>query len=82
LVTTLSTDKGLHANVRDSSPSAYEAVVGESLDSKIMDGIYESMMGGNTDRAEFYSELSENKPIKSQIINIVIRKIKDFLLSA
>ena len=47
-----------------------------------MDGLFESVVDGNTERAEFYSELSENKPIKSQIINIVIRKIKDFLLSA
>ena len=82
LVTVLSTDETLHANVRDSSPSAYEAVIGERLASQIMDGMFESVMEGNTERAEFFSELSENKPIKLQIVKVVIRKIKDFLLSA
>ena len=78
----LSTDENLHANVRDSSPSAYEAVIGERLASQIMDGMFDSMMDGDTERAEFFSELSENKSIKSQIVKVVIRKIKDFLLSA
>lgn len=82
LVTVLSTDENLHANVRDSSPSAYEAVIGERLASKIMDGMFDSMMDGDTERAEFFSELSENKPVKSQIVKVVIKKIKDFLLSA
>ena len=82
LVTVLSADENLHANVRDSSPSAYEAVIGERLASKIMDGMFESVMDGDTERAEFFSELSENKPVKSQIVKVVIKKIKDFLLSA
>ena len=82
LATVLSTDHDLHANVRDSSQSAYEAVVSEKLDSKIMDGLFESMMEGNAEKAEFYSELSENKPAKTQIIKYVIRRIKDALLSA
>ena len=82
LVTVLSADENLHANVRDSSPSAYEAVIIEQLSSKIMDGMFESVMDGDTERAEFFSELSENKPVKSQIVKVVIKKIKDFLLSA
>ena len=82
IMTTLSDDSDLHSNVRDSSPSAYEAVVDERVDSTIMDGMFSSMMIGDTERAEFYSELSENKPIKTQIRNSIIRKIKDFLLSA
>jgi hypothetical protein len=82
LTAMLSTDSNLHANVRDSSPSAYEAVIGEKLDARIMDGMFESMMEGDAERAEFYSELSENKPAKTQIIKYVIRKIKDALLSA
>ena len=82
LVTVLSSDEGLHANVRDSSPSAYEAVIGERLAAQIMDGMFESMNDGDTERAEFFSELSGNKPVKSQIVNVVIRKIKDLLLSA
>jgi hypothetical protein len=40
------------------------------------------MMAGDSERAEFFSELSENKPVKMQIRNSVIRRIKDFLLSA
>ena len=78
----LSDDKDLHSNVRDSSPSAYEAVVDEKVDSTIMDGMFSSMMAGDSERAEFYSELSENRPIKTQIRNSIIRRIKDFLLSA
>lgn len=82
IMTTLSDDEDLHSNVRDSSPSAYEAVVDEKVNSKIMDGMFSSMMAGDSERAEFYSELSENKPIKTQLRNSIIRKIKDFLLSA
>ena len=82
IMTALSDDQDLHSNVRDSSPSAYEAVVDERVDSTIMDGMFNSMMAGDSERAEFYSELSENKPVKTQIRNSVIRRIKDFLLSA
>lgn len=82
IMTTLSDDADLHSNVRDSSPSAYEAVVDERVNSTIMDGMFSSMMAGDAQRAEFYSELSENKPVKTQIRNSVIRRIKDFLLSA
>lgn len=82
IMTTLSDDADLHSNVRDSSPSAYEAVVDERVNSTIMDGMFSSMMAGDAQRAEFYSELSENKPAKTQIRNSVIRRIKDFLLSA
>ena len=82
IMTALSDDQDLHSNVRNSSPSAYEAVVDERVDSTIMDGMFNSMMAGDSERAEFYSELSENKPVKMQIRNSVIRRIKDFLLSA
>lgn len=82
IMTALSDDADLHSNVRDSSPSAYEAVVDERVDSTIMDGMFNSMMAGDSERAEFYSELSENKPVKMQIRNSIIRRIKDFLLSA
>ena len=82
IMTTLSGDEDLHSNVRDSSPSAYEAVVDERIDSTIMDGMFSSMMSGDSERAEFFSELSENRPIKLQIRNSIIRKIKDLLLSA
>lgn len=82
IMTTLSDDKDLHSNIRDSSPSAYEAVVDEKVNSTIMDGMFSSMMAGDTDKAEFYSELSENSPAKKQIRNSIIRKIKDLWLSA
>ena len=82
IMRTLSDDLDLHSNVRDSSPSAYEAVVDERVDSTIMDGMFSSMMAGDAERAEIYSELSENKPVKTQIRNSIIRKIKDFLLIA
>ena len=82
IITTLSDNEDLHSKVRDSSPSAYEAVVDERVDSTIMDGMFSGMRVGDTEHAGFYSELSENKTIKTQIRNSIIRKIKDFLLSA
>jgi len=82
IMTDLSEDEDLHSNVRDSSPSAYEAVVDERVDAAILDGMFDSMNDGDTERADFYSELSENKPVKTQIRNSIIRRIKDFLLSA
>ena len=48
--------------------------------SKIMDGAFEGTISGDTEKAEFYTELSENKPAKLQIRNSIIRKIKDLLL--
>ena len=80
MITDLSEDTDQQSNVRNSTPSAYEAAVSERLDSRIMDGAFEGTINGNTEKAEFYTELSENKSVKLQIRNTIIRKIKDLLL--
>ena len=81
MIVALSKDSVLRSNVQNSTPSAYEAAVAERLDSRIMDGVFDGTMNGDPEKAEFYTELSENKSIKLQIRNSIIRKIKDFLLA-
>ena len=80
MISDLSEDSDLQSNVKNSTPSAYEAAVSERLDAKIMDGAFDGTISGDTEKAEFYTELSENKPVKLQIRNTIIRKIKDLLL--
>lgn len=80
MISDLSEDSDLQSNVKNSTPSAYEAAVSERLDAKIMDGAFDGTISGDTEKAEFYTELSENKSIKLQIRNTIIRKIKDLLL--
>ena len=82
MVNTLSADEGLVGNVRDSSPSAYEAVINDKVAAKITDGLLDGTLSGDSDKANFYAELSNNKVIVMQITNAVIRKIKDMLLVA
>ena len=78
----MSSDEGLQANVRNSSVSAYEAAVAERVAARIMDGVFDGTMQGDTERAEFYTELSENESAKIQIRNSIIRRIKDLLLAS
>jgi len=82
IITELSSDKDLQSNVQNSSTSAYEAAVTERLSSRIMDGLFDGTINGDTEKAEFYTELSENSPVLIQIRNSVIRKIKDLLLAS
>ena len=80
IIEDLSGDQDLRSNVQNSSTSAYEAAVSERLSSRIMDGIFDGTVNGDTEKAEFYSELSENVLVLIQIRNSIIRKIKDLLL--
>ena len=80
IISDLSEDEGLRSNIRDSSPSAYEAAVSERVNSRILDGAFDGAMNGDAEKAEFYTELSENHSAKLQICNSIIRKIKDLLL--
>ena len=82
IITELSSDKDLQSNVQNSSTSAYEAAVAERLSSRIMDGLFDGTVNGDTEKAEFYTELSENSSVLIQIRNSVIRKIKDLLLAS
>ena len=82
IINDLSNDKDLQSNVQNSSESAYEAAVAERVASRIMDGVFDGTMSGDTDKAEFYTELSENNSAVIQIRNTIIRKIKDLLLAS
>lgn len=81
IVEDLSIDDALVVNVRDSSPSAYEAAVADKVASKITDGLLDGTLSGNDEKAAFYTELSSNKKVITQITNTVIRKIKNLLLA-
>ena len=61
---------------------AYEAAVAERLSSRIMDGLFEGTVSGDTEKAEFYTELSENNTVLIQIRNTIIRRIKDLFLAS
>ena len=82
IITDLSSDKDLQSNVKNSSISAYEAAVAERLSSRIMDGLFEGTVEGDTEKAEFYTELSENTSALIQIRNSIIHKIKNLLLAS
>lgn len=82
IISDLSGDQDLQSNVRDSSASAYEAAVIERVASRIMDGVFDGTINGDAEKAEFYTELSENKSAITQISNSIIRKIKDLLLAS
>ena len=82
IINDLSNDKDLQSNVQNSSESAYEAAVAERVASRIMDGVFDGTMSGDTDKAEFYTELSENNSVVIQIRNTIVRKIKDLLLAS
>lgn len=79
IVDTLSNDEDLLANVRSSSPSAYEAVIAEKFTDKINENMLDGFMNDNKEKADFYTELSADKSTKDQLINRIIRKIKDKL---
>ena len=80
IIETLADDEELKSNVRASSPSAYEAAVDERLEARISDGIFDGTISGDAEKAEFYTELSNNKDIKRTMRNSIIKKIKDWLL--
>lgn len=81
IIADLSGDTDLQSNVRDSSTGAYEAAVEERVAARVMDGVFDGTINGDPDKAEFYTELSENRSALVQIRNTIIRKIKDLLLA-
>lgn len=81
IIETLAGDEDLKSNIRASSPSAYEAAVDERLEARISDGIFDGTISGDAEKAEFYTELSNNKDIKRTMRNSIIKEIKDWLLA-
>lgn len=82
IVSELSEDDSLVTNVRDSSESAYEAAISDKVTSKITDGLLDSTLSGDTERADFYAELGKDRSVIVQITNTVIRKIKNMLVAS
>ncbi len=81
MVDKLSTNNTLVVNVRDSTPSAYEAAVEDMVSSNITDGLLEGTLKGDFDKVGFYTELSSSKAAIKLITNAVISKIKNFLMA-
>lgn len=82
IVSELSEDDSLVSNVRDSNESAYEAAITDRVTSKITDGLLDSTLSGDTERADFYAELGNDRTVIVQITNAVIRKIKNMLVAS
>ncbi|MBQ4527902.1 MAG: type I restriction endonuclease subunit R [Clostridia bacterium] len=82
IVSELSEDDSLVSNVRDSNESAYEAAIADRVTSKITDGLLDSTLSGDTERADFYAELGNDRSVIVQITNAVIRKIKNMLVAS
>ena len=81
MVENLCSDDSLVVNVRDSTPSAYEAAIADRVSLKITDGLLDGTINGDEEKTAFYTELSRNKAVVTQITNAVIRKIKDLILA-
>ena len=82
IVSELSEDDSLVNNVRDSNESAYEAAITDRVTSRITDGLIDSTLSGDTERADFYAELGNDRSVIIQITNAVIRRIKDMLIAS
>lgn len=78
IVETLSADKEMIANVRDSSPSAYQAEAIEKIDKIFLNGILSS----EAERSQFYANISSDRDIVKQLARLVIRRIRDELLAS
>lgn len=81
IIDDLSSDKDLQSNVQNSTENAYETAVSERVSSKIMDGVFDGTINGDTEKAEFFTEISNNESIVRHISRAIIRKIKDLLLA-
>ena len=79
MVETLSQDEDLRMNVKNSSPSAYEAAVIEKFSDLVSQQMLDGILSGNEEKAEHYTSLSADMNIQKQICNSIIRKIKDYL---
>lgn len=75
IVAELSSDKDMIANIRDSSPNAYEAEAIDKIGKIFINGILSS----EAERSQFYANISNDKDIVRQLAKAVIRKIKDEL---
>ena len=81
IIDDLSSDKDLQSNVQNSTENAYETAVSERVSSKIMDGVFDGTINGDTEKAEFFTEISNNESIVRHISRAIIRQIKDLLLA-
>lgn len=78
IVDTLSSDKNMIGNVRDSSPSAYEAEAVDKIGQIFVNGILSSEEA----RSQFYAQISNDKDVIKTLAKAVIRRIQDELLAS
>ena len=79
MIDALFNDEDLRMNVKNSSPSAYEAAACEKLSERINTHMLDGVLTDNQEKINFYSELNDDKNTQKQICGRIIRKIKDFL---
>jgi len=75
IVYTLSNDKDMIVNVRDSTPGAYESEAVDKIGQIFVNGVLSS----EEERSRFYAYISNDKDIIKTLAQAVIRRIKDNL---
>lgn len=75
IVDTLSRDKDMIINVRDSSPSAYEAEAIDRIGQIFVNGILSAVEA----RSQFYAQISSDRDVIKSLSKAVIRRIQDEL---
>jgi len=75
IVNTLSSDNEMIINVRDSSPSAYEAEAMDKIGQIFVNGI----LSATEARSQFYAQIGSDKDVIRSLAKAVIRRIQDEL---
>lgn len=78
IVDTLSNDKDMIVNIRDSSPGAYEAETINRIGQIFVEGILSS----DQVRSQFFAQISSDKDVLKTLAKAVIRKIQDGLIAS
>ena len=73
IIDTLSADKEMIGNVRDSSPSAYEAEAMDRIGKIFVDG----MLSSEDDRAQFFAQVSNDPQMVKLLAQSVVQRIRD-----
>ncbi|MDD3268557.1 MAG: DEAD/DEAH box helicase family protein [Syntrophomonadaceae bacterium] len=78
IVDTLSNDNDMIVNIRDSSPSAYEAEAIDKIGQIFVNGILSS----DEARSQFFAQISSDKDVLRTLAKAVIRRIQDGLIAS
>lgn len=79
IVDQLSVDQDMIGNVRDSSPSAYEAEAYDKIEKFFVNGF---MSSEEEARSQFFAHISNDKEIIKDLARAVIKRIQDELLAS